>query len=234
MRTIQEYLKECNREEVINNYIYSHTFDYTLMKDKYRELTVGEIIDAQKAALNDMIDRMINMKPKPDKDGEVWILMTVHSSEDESGDLRHILVKKSDVLDEKNEWITPYGYEFTPHEEVVGFYVADTYLTQYWLTELIEDFLFEASWTGYNQEHLQETLDELDKSVEEIENGTAVTHTWEEVQAELEKDGFTFEKKDKEQEEAWHKYIKACGEYARKCQEIEIKKLREMLIEEEM
>jgi len=204
------------------------------MNEKYRDKTIGEIIDRQKEKLNGLIDRLIAIEPAPAKKGERWILMTVHCSETDLGeDISHILVSEKDVMDKSLDWVTPYGYEFTEHQEIVNYYVADNYLTQHYLEDLIVDFLFESSFTGYEQEGLQEILDDIDKSKEEIENGTAKLHSWEEVKKEFEEHGFEFEKKDPVQEAVWKEYIQDVCEYNRVCQQVEVRKLREALEAEE-
>ena len=126
-----------------------------------------------------------------------------------------------------------YGYEFVPFEKAVTYYVADTYLTQYELNELLAEFLYEISWTGYEQEHLEETLASLDRSIEETKrhkNDPDYFMSHEEFIRRLEESlGIELEKTDPEQEEAWHEVIKHVSEYNVKCQKIEIAKLKKLL-----
>ena len=226
MKTIQEYLKECNREKIINTYIFKHVFGHQMMSEKYKNITCGEIAEKYKTELNNYIDRLLGISPK--KEEETWILMVVHATETEyNSDIRFLLVKQSDVLKEPlDEFITPYGYFNLEFEEILGFYVADTYLTQYYLEDLIVDFLYESSWTGFKHEQLQEMTDSLNEGMEE----EGELYTIEELEKELEeKFGIEFEKKDKEQEEAFNLLFKQQAEYNRKCEMIEIKKLRKLL-----
>lgn len=228
MRTIQEYLKECNRDNVIESFLYKYTFSGSLLWRNNKDLTINEIIEQERVALNGLIDRLIEIKPKKSDDGEVWILMTIHCAETDLGDdTANILVRQSDVMNEDLEWVTSYGYEFTPHEEAARFYVADTYLTQHYVEDLIVDYLYETSFTGYQQEGLKETLDRLNESIDDSKNnGTCETKDFSEF---LEEDGYGFERKDPAQEKAWRDYIRHCIDYNKKCMEIEIGKLREML-----
>lgn len=97
-------------------------------------MTFGGYIGQYKEDLSRYIDRLVNIKQRPEDDA-TWILMAVHSSETDLGDICFILVKQSEVMDEEPERVTPYAYELIPHEAGVGFLVADTYLTQYYIDE---------------------------------------------------------------------------------------------------
>lgn len=229
MRTIQQYLKECDRSAIINGYIYKYAFGWELMGSEYKDITCGEIVEKYKRTLNDYIDKLINITPlKNDKE---MILMAYHSGEDD--DVLFSLFKKEDIMDESLDYVTSYGYEFTEFEEVVGYYVADTYLTQYSINDLILDYLYETSWTGFNHERLQEDVDKLKEATEK-----AKTHkddpdyfiSAEEMFKSIEEEfGFEREKKDPGQETAWRKYIQCTAEYNTECRNIEIRKLRDLL-----
>ena len=241
MKTIQEHLKNCNREEIINDYIFTYGFDYQLMDKKYDNITCGEIKKRIRENINEYLDNVIKMTPKPDPEGHEMILLSYHTSETEAlSDIRHILVKKEDVLNEENlEFITPYGYEFTPLDETCGFFVADNYLTQYEINSLIVNFIFETTFTGWKQEHVEETLKSFDESAKEYEENKdndewIESHSWENLSKDLEKNlNIEFEKKDPKQEEYHQTFIKQSAEYNNKCMRLEIKKLKKLLLEGE-
>lgn len=48
MKTIQQYLKECDRESVANHYIYNYLFDSELMNPMYNEITIGDLKERMK------------------------------------------------------------------------------------------------------------------------------------------------------------------------------------------
>lgn len=231
MKTIQEYLKECNRKDVINSYIYKYVFNNELMNKKYKNVTCGEIIKKYTDKLNSYIDKLIRMEPKQDN-SDIWILVTTHVSENlYHDDIEHLLIKKSDLFSNKKiEDIESFSYTLTDFEEILSFYVADTYLTQYNITDLIADFLYESSWTGFNHEVLKKEINRLQESINEIENEKNRLIPAEEFFNELEeKYGFEFERKDKKQEEAYHKYLEHCNKYNKKCKKIELEKLKKEL-----
>ena len=232
MRTIQEYLKECDRGEIINGYIYKYAFSWELMGSKYKDVTCGEIVEKYRRTLNDYIDKLVKLQSESNE--EEMILLAYHSSEDD--DILFSLFKREDIMNEDLDYVTSYGYEFSEFEEVVGYYVADTYLTQYSINDLIIDYLHETSWTGYNHERLQEDLDKLIKATEEAEahkDDPDYYMTAEEVFRRVEEEfGFEFEKHDSKQEAARHEFIQHATEYTEKCRSIEIKKLRTLLYQE--
>ena len=72
-----------------------------------------------------------------------WIFFAYHVIGDE--DIDFALVKKLDLF--KPSTITnTYSYIFSPVEETSGFLVANTYLTQFNLEDLLIDYLFESSF----------------------------------------------------------------------------------------
>lgn len=232
MKTIQEYLKECNRKEVIDCYIYKYVFNSNLMQKEYKNVTCGKILERCTKELNKCIDNLITIEPKKGN-SETWILVTIHATENfYNDDIEHLLIKKSDLFsNEKLEDIDSFSYMLNDFEEILNFYVADTYLTQYNLTDLIADFLYELSWTGFNHEDLEKNKKELNDSIKEVKDGNGKSIPAEKFFKKLEKEyDFEFEKKDMRQEEAYHKYMEHCIEYNKICKKIELEKLKNCLI----
>ena len=186
---------------------------------EHKDSSISQLEALYKEKLNRLIDTLIETVPKED---EPHVLFAAHCAEDE---ICFYLVKLSDV---GNEDAISYAYEFTPFEEAVTFLVADTYLTQYSINELLADFLFEVSWTGFNQEHLQETVDRIIESLEEAKSERDCM-TFDEFKTQLEKDtGIEFEKPDPQQEKAWLEYLKHVVEYDSICKNIELRKIAEV------
>ena len=229
MKTIQDYLRECDRSAIVNGYIYKYAFGWDLMGNEYKDITCGEIVEYYNRTLNDYIDKLIALTPL--KNEEEMILMAYHSSED--ADVLFGLFKKEDILNEKLDYVTDYGYEFSEFEEVVGYYVADTYLTQYSINDLIIEYLYETSWTGYNHERLHDELEKLKEATKEAKahkDDPDYFISAEEMFRRLDEEfGFEREKKDPEQETAWHKYVRCMAEYNKECRNIELRKLRDFL-----
>ena len=121
MKTIQEYLKNCNKKEIINMYIYKYVFTSELMDKKYKDITRGEIIEKHKKVLNDYINKLTSIKQKS-KDKEVWILFSTHSFGEFNDEIQHLLIKKSDLLNQSDlDNIQTYAYEFSSFDEILGY-----------------------------------------------------------------------------------------------------------------
>lgn len=236
MKTIQEYLRNCDRKEIINMYIYKYAFTSELINKKYENITCGEIIKKYKKILNDYIDKLISIKPNVDNK-EKWILLSTHVYGEFNDNIQHLLIKKSDLLSNDDlESLQSYAYNLSPFEDILGFYVADTYLTQYEINDLLVDFLYESSWTGFEQENLKQIVDDLEESIREIDKNkkdSKSLYSVEEVFKELEeKHGFEPEKKDEKQERAYKEFLKSLFEYEKECKNIELKKLKDLLLAE--
>lgn len=234
MKIIQEYLKKCDRKAIINMYIYKYVFNYELMNQKYKDITCGEIRKKVTKLLNDYIDKLISIKPLLDKE-ETWILVTTHSYDTFSDeDIQHLLIKKSDLLNKSDlENVESYAYELSSFEDVVGYFVADTYLTQYEIDNLLVDFLHETSWTGFNHEDLERILNDLDESIKEEEEHKDDPNYYisaEDFMKKIEEEhGFKFEKKDEKQEKAHDEFLKHLIDYNNICKAIELQKLKNLL-----
>ena len=111
--------------------------------------------------------------------------------------------------------------------------MADTYLTQYEINDLLVDFLYESSWTGFEHEELEDMIKDLEersKEADEHKDDPNYFMSSEELLKRLEKEGnFEFEKKDAKQEEAYKKLVKHIIEYDRTCRVIELQKLKDKL-----
>ena len=74
-------------------------------------------------------------------------------------------------LQEKGVEAPNYGIEYTPQEEIMGYWVADTEMTQYYLNDLMIEILWDASFFGVKQEKLPEAVKELEAADKEIDEG---------------------------------------------------------------
>ena len=230
MKTIQEYLKECDREAIIDQYISTYLLNTDLIAPKYDGVTVGDLKDRMKIEINGLIDRLISTEPVSNEDG--GILMVIHTSElgYRCDDIDIILVEESDVLSGNNE-VQAYDYAFLSHAHMMTFLVADTYLTQYYLNDLIVEFLHEALLMGPKQERLQSFIKKLEKGRNDYREGRSIPFEHAIMDLE-EKYGYECEIQDPDQEAAKYELEVHKMRYDRFCKEIEIRKLRDDLLKE--
>lgn len=166
MKTIQEYLRECDREKIINRYlqIYSFSVYSEYDEDGLAVMSWEEWEEQYRKRINDLIDTIISVEPKQGDDK--WILITTHAVPEYlytfhdimrrqvDGGITHRLVNESELLAMPPEQIADYGFGASAYEEIAAFYVADNYLTQYFLDDLLTFFIFEAASYGFKKEHL--------------------------------------------------------------------------------
>lgn len=60
MKTMQQHLKECDREAVIDLYFYYYLFDTDLIDPKYEDVTIGYLKERMRNKVNGLIDRLID------------------------------------------------------------------------------------------------------------------------------------------------------------------------------
>lgn len=175
------------------------------------------------------MDTIISVDPKPDKDK--WILITTHTAPNyvscQSG-IEHLLVLYAEVIDQSAYEIEDYGFKYAPFEELASFYVADTHLTQHYLDDLLAFFLYESSWTGFNQEDLETTLS--DWAVDEAgEDDKSIEDDLERTCEDADHDNNP-KIRDQDQIFADDMYASECSEYYRKCRSIVFRKLKRILL----
>ena len=151
MRRVKDYLKELDREKLIETYLaYApdndklfSLLDYTETQQKewkYREL-------------DKFIQRLIDMDITEIEDGKTYILMAypgrVITTEEMA--VEYALVCQEDLLRE-DEKVTKHYFETSPHSEIIGLYVAETPYTQRNIYDLMAQVLCEALVYGFQQE----------------------------------------------------------------------------------
>lgn len=166
MKTIQEYLRECDREKIINKYLRTHSASvYQEYDEDGLALMSWEEWEQQyRQRINDLIDTIISVEPIEYKEvDERWILITTHavpeylySSHDimrrqVNDGITHRLVNESELLTLPLDQVADYEFGASTFEEVASFYVADNYLTQYFLDDLLVFFLFGAASYGFKK-----------------------------------------------------------------------------------
>lgn len=164
MKTVQYYFKEADVESLIKHYLYKypihlHDLDDSLLSVKVTKEKINE-------KLRLFIHRLSTMKIEKGEDAEI---LFAHQILDNGIEKEiYSLVRRSDLL-KKGEETEVYNYLFVRQEQVVGYYVADTKLTQRNIYGLLVDVMHTVSWFGYEQEYLEKEL----KQLEEIGNASA-------------------------------------------------------------
>ena len=207
MKTVQEYFRKADADKLINYYLHKHPV-------KLEDITQDneKILDAKnriRKRLQEYIERLRSMDIEDGEDGKEYILFVHKMQQDGAEEDTASLVCRQELRDKGLEAET-YSYVFDRQAKIMGFKVSDAAYTQKNLIELLTDVMYEASFFGFEQQHLDEELQKLEFSIKEFEEGTATTYTMEEV---WEHFGFEKEERDETADELWHAITRAVVEY---------------------
>ena len=207
MKTVQEYFRKADADKLINYYLHKHPV-------KLEDITQDneKILDAKnriRKRLQEYIERLRSMDIEDGEDGKEYILFVHKMQQDGAEEDTASLVCRQELRDKGLEAET-YSYVFDRQAKIMGFKVSVAAYTQKNLIELLTDVMYEASFFGFEQQHLDEELQKLEFSIKEFEEGTATTYTMEEV---WEHFGFEKEERDETADELWHAITRAVVEY---------------------
>lgn len=197
MLTVQTALQKLTnkqREELINTYIDTYMTDNLSssqikeLPEELQELTVVEYLDYRQYRLEKLINRLCKLPVKTKAyDEELQPILVVTQTLDVDGmdkpefnlfHLREILnAKTNDDLRQ----LDSYAYEFENQQQILGYRIAETALTKYYLIDLLADILNEATFFGYENEYLAAERQKLDDSIAEVDAGQAQTISYDEL-----------------------------------------------------
>lgn len=167
MKNVQTYLKELDREKLIDYFLERDPIPYH--KPEWADWIVSDVTEHCRKEISDFIDRLCNLEIKPSEDG--ICLFFVHyimenMFEEPCFSLVHLNEFKADPDNAYS-----YAYEFQDQAEIVGYLVAETPLTLEYIYELMADIMYEASFFGFEQEDLPEEKEKLLQAKEAMEEG---------------------------------------------------------------
>ena len=171
MKTVKDYICSLDADELVRTYfekrckkIWEYYRDFQFDEDideKYKKMSLPEFVETQIKLLREYVEYLKGVEITASEDGKQGIIYAYSCLDDWfSGGVCTELVHMDELVADP-EKCDNYGYEFCEFSEILGYLVADNKFTQGNIYEVIADVLWEASWTGYRQEHLQEELDSL-------------------------------------------------------------------------
>lgn len=215
MKTVQETLKEINKDELIGVYLFNYPIDlnYLLFKNpEVENLTIKELGEKFRKKISRVIDRLATIQTVPQNPAQQGILYAHRVIKDGFPEPETELILMGELLEKGAAAAQPYAYFFTQHEEIAGYLIADTPYTQDNLYSLLADVIHEASFFGVEQEYLADEIKKLEKSKEDIDKGNY--HTAEEVISNLrEKYGLEEDRDEETEEESQLRNLAAEKEY---------------------
>ena len=163
MKTVQETLREMDKKELLRKFFYEHPNKLDSFDD---DLTIAQAKERANKVIGKYIERLETMEVKPNDRQMIFYMYEYLGSY--KLDQNRGLCTVAD-LQEKGVEAPNYGIEYTPQEEIMGYWVADTEMTQYYLNDLMVEIIWDASFFGVKQEKLPEAIKELEEADKEID-----------------------------------------------------------------
>lgn len=227
MKTIQETLKNYDREKLYQSYIYTYGPKLWEISDEDGH-SIKEYKEAIKNNINHFLDYFSSVIPKSVKKEEECYLIAYHKISSEITENVDFTMIAREDFDKENP--SRYSFILADSEEIAGYYVSDAYTTQYYLEDLLTWFIFEATFFGWERESVEEESNELKKRAEEVESGEAKTVPADEVFEELGMGTEWFpEERNPKEKEAEMEIYKKMWAYSSDCIRREIESLRQIL-----
>lgn len=164
MKTVQEWLLEYDEDELIDCYFAKYPIDFYMLENK--DVKVRAVLDVSKENLRKFIHRLKGMDVHRSDDSIFYAVKILENSYEE---ISVELSYRKDILE--NDLPEHYGWEFTDHNEVLGYLIADTDLTRENMDSVLAEILYDMSFFGFTQEELEEERRKLEKAIAEIEEG---------------------------------------------------------------
>ena len=171
MKTVKDYICTLDADELVRTYfekrckkIIEYYRDFQFDEDideKHKKMSLSEFVETQIKLLREYVEYLKGVEIAASEDGKQGIIYAYSCLDDWfSGRVCMELVHMDELMADP-EKCENYGYGLCEFSVILGYLVADNKFTQGNIYEVIADVLWEASWTGYRQEHLQEELDSL-------------------------------------------------------------------------
>ncbi len=172
MKTIQEHLRELDREQLIDDYEYRIRDRIVeaycnVEQSDIADLTLEEIYRRTVKNIGEYVDRLRNLKTAPLDDGKVGVLYLydrLTDALDYENEPCCEFVHLDEVL-EHGDAAENYSYKLCSQEQIMGFFVSDDRYTRNHLYNLAVAVMHEASWFGYADEDKAEVIDSINNPI---------------------------------------------------------------------
>lgn len=199
MKTVHEYLCEIDSEELANQYMADFPPD-DLEWLSHKDMLIGEYYDHRKQAIRTFVDKLRSIKPCQSEDGETKIFIAYRVIEDFCKDVDFSMVYEKELKEDLSN-VKFYSCILVPHEEILGYYVANNKLTQHYLHKLLSFLIHEALIIGFEQERREEIIRSLEEAEEQAKNHPESVLSMEEVDQMLHEEFGYIPDTDKETDE---------------------------------
>ena len=224
MKTVQQWLKDVDRENLLGTYQFLYPPDFMRLKNE--EMSVAEVYNRQKEIVSDFIDHLIGLETQPNEDQMIFLAVSAYN--EGRADTQAVLVSANELNQDQPDH---YDWMMTDREKLAGYDIADTEATIDEICTVLAQIIEDATFLGYSQETFTEEREKLCQSLkeseEDIKNGRV--YSAEEVWEHL---GLKPEKKDPEAQELQDKVTRAEITYNQYSLRKELGLLRHLLVGE--
>lgn len=226
MKTVQEWLKEVDEEKLVDTYFSRFPIDYEdifIYEKEATQLPLKTIRERLRAALVGFIRRLKKLTPGVGR-SEVFFATKVY--QEGHSRIETMMCDVDELLTQKCP--ERYDWSLMDFEDVMGYWVADTELTQENIYDVLACILKELSFFGYTREEHEEGRERLNTIWKdaEAERQAGEYYTQDEMREWL---GWEPEKADPEAEERERKIFAEEIKYGRFCFKREVAAVRELL-----
>jgi hypothetical protein len=227
MKTVQQWLREIDRQELVNTYQFLYPPEFWRLKNE--EISVAEVYRRQAELLNNFIDELLQLTPS--HEDAKMIFLATSAYKDGFPDEQATLVAV-DELDE-NSLPESYSWMLTDREKLVGYKIADSELTLDNMCSILAQIIEESSFLGYSKDTFESERESLIQSLEQsekdIEDGNVYSadEVWEHL-------GLKREAPDPKADELRAGVIRAEVEYNQYYRSKELSALMRKLTEEQI
>ena len=218
MKTVQTYLREADREDLLESIAYDELYNMDLLLE-YPDKTVSEIRNAIKERMNGLIEYLISLEAVPSDHDVLYMTEATYFDKQYNHESYSLcLINLKEIRRDINA--DSYAFELSDWAETLGYLVADNKLTLDYMTELLTQYLRKISYFGIDPEahrkRVKEVHEELEESIKEIKEGR-ITSAGESIEMFKRKHGLPIDEKDPRQDALRSKAIEAENRYSRYC-----------------
>ncbi len=230
MKTIQQVLSEQDIDEVINYYFSCYPENiFTISDPETKAVTIERFQRKAFLGVRFVIKRLLSMHVKPSIYGTEILFAHKFRDDLSDSDIKVSLIRANELMAATDlSDVKTYSYMYEWQKDAIGYYVADTKLTQDHILDVVASFLDEVMYFGLTQEHLEEARRDFDEARKELKEHPHkyMSGSMDELSEEL---GLPADEIYPEEEAMKKILLQAEQEYNNYCKFIELRRIRESL-----
>ena len=218
MKNVQYYLKKFDKKEIAKAYFDKYLADRVYDSLRYdkdgKNMTFDQYYKQSIKKLISFINRLCKLEPVELSEDEQCVFIRHEAIDYHNHNLSMnfdcCVYKLKDVYSKKKN-IEGYVYTFNHQDEILSYYIADTYYNKKHIIDELVDILWEASFVGYDEDHdknADKKIKRINESKKDLDNDKKSNwHSWDEVRMEL----FGYTKKQIKEENKYEKRKRQSG-----------------------